>query len=310
MNSFIKIIIRGRVIIFSNITSLFKFLPEKFTRSLANLPEAVIINATEVRLRLGSVFTLSVGDRSVAVDNDGHICSLSDGIRCTKQDIDDCMSLLSSFSLYSFDETIRKGYIPLPGGGRAGICGMSVCDKAEITAFSSIYSINLRIHRLYRYFAGQLIEYYKKFGLGGTLVFSPPALGKTTLLRSAAVLLSEESNGIPLKVVIVDERCELFLPGMCGGLIDVISGCPKSEGIELVTRTMSPQVIICDEIAQSDCDALINAQNSGVILIASAHGRDFESICRRPFIKRMVDSGIFEYAVKIDDNFRYEIERI
>ena len=296
--------------IYSDITTLFRYLPERFSRLIAAMPEKIAKEATEIRLRLGSAFSITVGSRSISFNAQGKPCPVSGGIKCTRQDIDDCVSLLSQHSLYSFEETIKRGYLPLSDGGRAGICGKAVSSAAGITTFSEITSVNLRIHRLYRHFAAPLIDLYRRNGLDGALVFSPPGLGKTSFLRSVAVLLSCTEGGLEFKTAIVDERSEIFMQEMCGGLLDVVSGCSKAEGIELVTRTMSPQVIICDELAQSDCEPLINAQNSGVALIASAHGSTLESIIRRPFIKRMVDCGIFGYSVQISEGFQIRIEMI
>ncbi|MDD2268602.1 MAG: hypothetical protein PHY15_03495 [Eubacteriales bacterium] len=300
----------GGEVIYSDITSLFKYLPEKLTRILAAVPEKIWVGATEIRLRTGSPFTITVKGKSVALNNDGKPCPISGGVKCTKKDIDDCISLLSRYSLYTFEETIKKGYIPLPDGGRAGICGTAVSGTSGIITFSEITSVNLRIHRLYPNFAYPLAELFRKDGPSGTLVFSPPGLGKTSFLRSAAVLLSGAEFGLELRTALVDERSEVFLPEMSGRLIDVISGCRKSEGIELVTRSMSPQIIICDELSESDCEPLMNAQNSGVVLIASAHGNSLEGIFRRPFMKKLFDSGIFDYSVNIGDGYSVKIERI
>ena len=300
----------GDAVIYSDITSLFKYLPERMTRILAAVPEKIWTGATEIRLRTGSPFTITVKGKSIALNNDGKPCPIGGGIKCTKKDIADCVSLLSRYSLYSFEETIKKGYIPLSEGGRAGICGTAVSGLNGITTFSEITSVNLRIHRLYPDFATPLAELFRRDGPFGTLVFSPPGLGKTSFLRSAAILISGSEFGLELKTALVDERCEIFLPEMSGKLIDVISGCSKAEGIELVTRSMSPQVIICDELSESDCVPLLNAQNSGVVLIASAHGNNLDGIFKRPFMKKLFESGIFDYAVNIGDGYSVRIERI
>jgi stage III sporulation protein AA len=158
-----------------------------------------------------------------------------------------------------------------------------------------------------------LIKYYAREGLCGTLVYSPPAMGKTTFLRSAAYLLAEGRNIRPYRVGIVDERCEIYIRGIADGLIDVVTNCPKAYAIELLCRTMSPEVIICDEIGSGEQDAVINAQNTGVHLIASAHGDSIAGLRRRPFINKMLEAGLFDTAVKLnadEDGFHCDIERI
>ena len=83
-------------------------------------------------------------------------------------------------------------------------------------------------------------------------------------------------------------------------LCDFLDGYPKGTGIEIATRAFSPQVLICDEIGdEAEARAIIAAQNSGVPLIATAHGTDIASIMLRPNIKLLYDAGIFRYYIGV-----------
>lgn len=117
-------------------------------------------------------------------------------------------------------------------------------------------------------------------------MLSPPAAGKTTFLRSIAYLLASGNYPQPRRVGIADERCELFLPDKMGALIDCVRDMPKAAGIELLTRSMSPEVIVCDELAESESAAVAETQNSGVCLIASAHAPDYAGAMRRPVFEK------------------------
>lgn len=94
-----------------------------------------------------------------------------------------------------------------------------------------------------------------------TLIVSPPGCGKTTLLRD---LIRQVSDGSSQKagkcsfagvnVGVADERSEL---GACyqgvpqndlGMRTDVLDGCPKSEGMLMLIRSMAPAVVAVDEI--------------------------------------------------------------
>ena len=89
----------------------------------------------------------------------------------------------------------------------------------------------------------------------------------------------------------------------------MLSGAPKAAGIELLTRSMSPEVIVCDELAESESAAVAETQNSGVCLIASAHAPDYAGAMRRPFLKRLCDNGIFELFVllRAEEGYRYDL---
>ena len=281
------------------IDTLYTYLPRRILKPIAMLPAETVENTTEIRLRLNAPVSLTVGGRNASVSSSGTLCSVSEGICARREDMKECVSLLCSGSLYAVEETLKYGYIPTRGGGRAGICGEAICENGKIKGFSEVVSVNLRLQRHIPLYAESLVRRYKERGLCGTLVFSPPGIGKTTLLRSAAVLLAEGRFTRPYRVALADERRELYGDGVGYGLLDVITGCPKSVAVELLTRTMSPEIIICDELSADDSHGVIEAQNSGVVLICSTHGATLDGVLKRPFIARMYEHGIFSLFVKL-----------
>ena len=100
---------------------------------------------------------------------------------------------------------------------------------------------------------------FDEFRLAGKLISVIGSGGKTTFLRSAAYLLSTGREA--LRVGVADERDELITPEMSACIIDRVSGCPKALAVEILTRTMSPQVIICDEIGAGGAEELLAAAN-------------------------------------------------
>lgn len=286
---------------------VYKYLPMRIGLLMNKLPPAVAGELNEIRLRVGNPLSLSIGNRNLSINVSGKLCRPEEGITVTGEEMKECLSRLTRSSLYSYDDTIKYGYIPLEGGSRAGICGDAIGGKNGIKTFSNIRSVSIRISRLYPNLAKPLADYFAAHGICGTLVFSPPGLGKTTYLRSAAYLLSRGQK--PYRVCLADERSELYVPEMTGCLIDYVRGCTKREGIELLTRTMSPQIIICDEISETEADGIIAAQNSGVCLIASTHGESLEGIMRRPHVAKMTEKGIFKLFVRLwfDNGYKSEI---
>ena len=136
----------------------------------------------------------------------------------------------------------------------------------------------------------------------GILIYSPPGVGKTTLLRGVISLISSGEGGYsPLRTAVVDTRGELtFSNGGKGLCIDVLSGYPRALGIEIATRTLSAQLIVCDEIGDyAEAMALVSSHNCGVPLIASTHARSVDELMRRTGIMLLHEARVFGAYVGI-----------
>lgn len=166
----------------------------------------------------------------------------------------------------------------------------------------------------------RVIKYISDMGrLYHTLIISPPRCGKTTLLRDIIRLLSNgngERNGVTVGVI--DERSELGASyrGMpqndVGMRTDVLDCCPKVEGMLMMLRSMSPQVIAVDEIGKrEDIDAIEYVINSGCVIMATVHGNSIDDIKNKPVLRKLVESKLFErYIVLSNDGEMGHIESI
>ena len=77
-------------------------------------------------------------------------------------------------------------------------------------------------------------------------------------------------------------------------LCDFLSGCSKAQGIELATRTLSPEFIVCDEIGnEGEADAILRGATGGVTFIAACHGSAPEELFRKKETARLLSAGIF-----------------
>ena len=110
------------------------------------------------------------------------------------------------------------------------------------------------------------------------------------------------------KVCVIDERSEIGacysgVPQLNVGLrTDVLDSCPKSCGIMMAIRSMSPDVIVCDEIGtDADIESIISAMNSGVSLITTIHGYHIEDLYERTVFKRIVDNKVFKKAIVLSN---------
>lgn len=221
----------------------------------------------------------------------------------TAQEIGFVVNMASRYSLWAA-ATSAKGYITARGGHRIGICGEAVFDGREMTGIRTATSLCIRVARDFPGIADKLRQLP-----GNLLILGPPGSGKTTLLRD----LIRKHPG----TAVVDERGELFPMAQnefCfdpGADTDVLTGCPKTVGIDTVLRTMGPSWIAVDEItAESDCDALIRAGWCGVGLLATAHAAGVADLRSRPIYRKLLDSGLFQTAIVMDRSKSWRKERI
>lgn len=243
----------------------------------------------ELRLRIGKPAELITAQG---------VCYLPG--RVTEADIRFTVNVASRYSPWA-TETAAKGYITAPGGHRIGVCGNVTVDRGTVTGMQSITSLNIRVARDIDNVGDRLMP------RGNTLILGPPGSGKTTLLRSLARIVAQRET-----VAVVDERSELFPDHFeQGRRMDVLTGCAKGQGIDMVLRSMGPQWIAVDEItAQEDCDALKKALWCGVKLMATAHASTAEDLHRRSVYKPLAEWGIFDTLVVMRPDKTWYTERM
>lgn len=278
------------------------YLPPRFLPVIQALPDSLAKQITEIRLRLENPFSVTAGGRNLLPDASGCFRTTAEALRVTRADLDEMLSRMTHGSLYAFEDCLSSGYLPLPDGCRAGVAGETILSSSGQLRFRTITSVNLRISRFLPAFARPLTDRLRGGIFAGALVISPPAGGKTTFLRSAAWQLSTGSR--PFRIGIADERGELEIPD---GLCDRITGCEKGRAIELLTRTMSPEYLLCDELGVGEEGPLLAAQNTGVRLIASVHGGSLEEARKRPCVRTLLDAGLFEYLVLLEPGYHVRV---
>lgn len=226
----------------------------------------------------------------------------------TREDMKSIIQKISNYSLYAYEEDIRQGFITVKGGHRIGIAGECVMEKGEVKTIRNISSINVRICREVIGCSNKVMKHIvSSQRIYNTIIISPPKCGKTTILRDIARNIS---NGIPSmglkgkKVTVIDERseigaCHLGIPQSDLGIrTDVLDNCLKREGLIMAIRSLSPEVLICDEIGtKGDVEALIMAFNSGVNIITTIHGFTIEDLYKRKVFSDLLCNEILERAI-------------
>lgn len=279
-------------------------LPVEFKSLLEQIPEDIAATVKEVRFRNGEPLTLNTQNHIFYIKKNGvpTVSFSSDLLTTNEKDLQEIVFHLSRRSLHTYQDMIAKGFIPLRGGCKAGVVGRAVMKNGSVYSVSSFNSVNIRVARE---FYGCSKDLTDKIGEDCTsfLIIGAPLSGKTTLLRDLCRHYSGENRLNPLKTAIIDERDEIasrsFGQGVDVGVhTDVLTLYPKAVGTEIAVRTLSPDIVILDEIgSDEEARAMLSAVNTGVSFIATAHGSSFEEVLRRPNIKRLVNAGAFKKAV-------------
>lgn len=273
--------------------------------SLRRLPERVRAQVQEVRLRAGRPVVLVLAGRDLYLTGAGAVSENSDEhvLAAMRPQIEEVFRLICDSSVYAHQHEIRSGFVTLRGGHRAGLCGTAVVQDGMVTNLRDISGINLRIAREFHGTADSLLAALgAENRIRGMILAGPPGCGKTTVLRDLARQLS---NGVlgRCRVSVIDERGEIAatckgVPQNDVGQSDVLDGYPKGEGMLQAIRSLSPDVMICDEIGgEEDARAVAASLNAGVAVIASAHASSMEELFARPPMRTIFATGAFSQAV-------------
>ncbi len=263
-----------------------------------NLPDESLNELREIRLRIGLPVALNIGGVHKYIAKNGCVVdsyTMQNMLICNEQMINDVFKNICGYSVYAHLSEITSGYITMPYGHRAGICGTAVLSEGKIINIRDISSISIRISRQIIGLSKDMSAKFSK-SYGGLLICGAPSSGKTTFLRDMARTLSTEYS---LNTSVVDTRNELSgtYRGKAQndlGFSDVLVSYPRIKGIEHALRSLSPQVIICDEIGdKDDANAILSAANSGVRFIASIHASSPEELKERRYVQDILTTKAF-----------------
>lgn len=282
-----------------SVQRIFAYLPKTIKDHLQQASSYFPLNdIEEIRFRIGRPIEITANRKTVFLPY-----SLS------REEAEQIMEKLSNHSFYTLDEELRRGYITINGGHRVGLAGRVILDSGKVKGIREVSSFNIRIAREKIGVAEKYIHYLFDSAWHHTMIIGPPQSGKTTFLRDLARIIStgvKQHNIPPYKVGIVDERSEIAgavngVPQLTfGPRIDVLDACPKAEGMMMMIRSMSPDVLVVDEIGRKeDTEAILEAVHAGVRLMMTTHGESLEEIKQRPSLQPIVRQEIFTRFIEL-----------
>lgn len=264
----------------------------------------------EIRIRNGRPVFLKIGQEEVQTNYIVHT-----------EEILEILQRICDNSIYTYQNQICNGYITIKGGHRVGITGNVVIKEGQVTNISHIYSLNFRVARQVLGCSIPILKYILNISgntIYNTIIISPPGRGKTTILRD---LIRNLSNGIPeyhfhgVNIGVVDERGEIaaMYRGIpqndVGQRTDVLDNVSKDLGMKMLVRSMSPKIIVADEIGTvQDIEAIEYAVCSGVKGIFTAHGTGIEEVIHNPILGKLYEQNLIERILVIGENRQIALE--
>ncbi len=253
-------------------------LPEGCKNAILRLDDAVVLRIEEIRLRSGKPMAITAR-QVLDVGN----------IIVTQQEIEETFMRLCKNSVFAHEQEIRQGFISLPDGSRAGVCG-------EFDArgnLCKVTSLNIRIARQIMGCANDILRAFN----GGMLIAGPPCSGKTTVLREAVRCLSYGKSGRVYKVAVIDSRGEISGGGACdlGPNTDILRMHDKALGAQMALRTLFPDIIAFDEIGKiEELESVAESFNAGVSVLLTAHAGSFEELSLRAVTRALISGGAIQ----------------
>ncbi len=288
-------------ILFSNGRKWFKKLEDNDIQGLM-----------ELRLRVHRPWMVRLHNKEYFISESGHMINQEkQAYVITEQDIRETIEFVSNYSLYAFEDEVKHGYITVNGGHRVGLAGKVIVENGQVKTIRNISCINIRITHEIKGCANEVMPYLiQDKTVFHTLIISPPRCGKTTLLRDIVRQVSngwKDFNG--LSVGVVDERSEI---GGCyrgvpqndiGIRTDILDGCPKKEGMLMLLRSMSPDVIVVDEIgSREDIQAIDYIINAGCKIICTVHGGTLKEIQQKPVLENLLRKDTLQRFIILENS--------
>lgn len=311
----------------SNFKEAISFLSDYLQSALNKVSNNESSKVEEIRLRAFKPVILNFKDKSSFINKHGELIFEINNVNrnilvSSKNDLEISLKKMCNYSVYSYQKEINSGFITLKGGHRVGICGTAVYEDDKdlsICNIKDISSMNIRINQKIDSLDENILNVVKSDFKGIILVGSPGS-GKTTILRNIAKILSGKfsfnKKNVLQKVALVDERNE-FSGNYMGisqnnlGYSDILVNYNKKDAIYQSIRSLSPDIIICDELGSlEDIEAIKFGVSSGVKFILSIHAGSAEEFYKRSIAKEILKLNSFDKIIILSNTLPGKVKKI
>ena len=276
-----------------------QFLPSRICGALNKLNKKGL---QEVRIRVKQPVIVRFG-RNFYLGEDGITDQKEFALVCSYDEMQEIIYKACECSIYAYNNELKELFITLKDGQRIGVCGETVFEDGKIKTIKNFSSINIRLlHQVPNCSLNALPFLCDENGIFNTLIVAPPGAGKTTFLRDLCYQFSNKH--IVDNLLLIDERGEIAQKiddetiFNVGENTDVLSYSTKEFGIMNGIRVFTPNVVLMDELANSqDVMAIDYAIGSGVKIVATAHAQNLVELFKKPHFKSLLEQKVFERFV-------------